>query len=230
MSKTPSVLPALVLFALGSAIGAQAQTAPAVRSDVYHVKFTKAIPGSAAALAKALATPDPKAPAPGRFVVLRHQQGDDWDFCVIEHLGTKATVDAAPAAPNPARPLTAWHADTFVAGPPWAEFAKAMGIDGSGKPGAVYSVSVWQALAGQREKLEAELGRVDPASKVQVGSVVLPHLEGGAWTFLAIERYNSWHDFATAQADPGTRGDGWGVVRQYASFHRDTLADRIAPR
>ena len=183
MSKSPFVLPALVLFALGSAIGAQAQTAPAVRSDVYHVNFSKATPGSAAALAKALATPDPKASAPGRFVVLRHQQGDDWDYCVIEHLGTKATVDAAPAAPNPARPLTAWHADTFVAGPPWAEFAKAMGIDGSGKPGAVYSVSVWQALAGQREKLEAELGRVNPASKVQVGSLVLPHLEGGAWTF-----------------------------------------------
>src|SRR5512137_549882 len=145
---------------LASAICAQAQTAPAVRSDVYHVQFTKAIPGSAAALAKALEAPDPKAPMPGHYVVLRHQQGDDWDYCVIEHLGTKFTVDTAPSAPSTVRSLTAWHADTFVSGPPWAEFAKAMAIDGGGKPGAVYSVAVWRALAGQREKLEAELSRL----------------------------------------------------------------------
>lgn len=230
MSKSPLALPVLVLLALGSAIGAQAQTAPALRPDVYHVMFTKAVPGSAAALAKELVTPDPKAPMPGHFVVLRHQQGDDWDYCVIEHLGTTTTVDAAPAGPSAVRSLTAWHADTFVAGPTWAEFAKAMAIDGGGKAGAVYSVAVWQALAGQREKLEAELSRPDPAAKIQTGSVMLQHLEGGAWTFLAIERYNSWQDFAASQADPGTRGDGWGVVRQYASFHRDTLADRIAPK
>ena len=220
MSKMPSVLPVLVLSALGSAISAQAQTAPAVRSDVYHVMFTKAIPGSAAALAKVLETPDPNAPMPGHFIVLRHQQGDDWDYCVIEHLGTKTSVDAAPAGPNPARDLTAWHADTFVAGPPWAEFAKATSIGGGGKAGAVYSVSVWQAAAGQREKLEAELSRPDPASKIPVGTVILQHLEGGAWTFLAIERYNSWQDFAASQADPGSRADGWSVVRQYATFHR----------
>ena len=230
MSKMPSVLSMLVLSALGSALSAQAQTAPAVRSDVYHVMFTKAIPGSATALAKELGTPDPKAAAPGRFVVLRHQQGDDWDYCVIEHLGASTTVDAAPAAPNAVRNLTAWHADTFVAGPPWPEFARSMGIDGGGKPGVVYSVSVWQAGAGQREKLEAELSRPDPASKVPVGSVVLQHLEGGAWTFLAIERYNSWQDFATLQTDAGSRADGWSVIRQYATFHRDTLADRIAPK
>ena len=215
---------------LGSAICAQAQTAPAVRSDVYHVQFTKAVPGSAAALGKALETPDPKAPMPTHFIVLRHQQGDDWDYCVIEHLGTKTTVDAAPSAPSPVRSLTAWHADTFVSGPPWAEFAKAMAIDGGGKAGAVYSVAVWLAVPGQREKLEAELGRIDPASKVPVGSLVLQHLEGGAWTFLALERYTSWQDFATAQADPGTRGDGWSVVRQYSTYHHDTLADRIAPK
>jgi len=30
----------------------------------------------------------------------------------------------------------------------------------------------------------------------------------------AIERYNWWQDFATAQADPGSRGDGWAVVHE----------------
>ena len=28
------------------------------------------------------------------------------------------------------RMLTEWHNDTFVAGPSWSEFAKAMGLDG----------------------------------------------------------------------------------------------------
>jgi hypothetical protein len=233
MSRMPPalpVLPVLLLSALGAAVSAQAQTTPAVRSDVYHVQFTKAVPGSAAALAKALEAQDPKAPMPGHYIVLRHQQGDDWDFCVIEHLGTRFTVDTAPSAPSSVRSLTAWHADTFVSGPPWAAFAKAMAVDGGGKPGAVYSVAVWRALAGQREKLDAELSRLDSGSKVPVGSVVLQHLEGGPWTFLAIERYNSWQDFATVQSDPGSRADGWSVVRQYASYHHDTLADRLAPK
>ena len=32
---------------------------------------------------------------PGHYIVLRHQDGEDWDYAVIEHLGTKASVDAA---------------------------------------------------------------------------------------------------------------------------------------
>jgi len=28
----------------------------------------------------------------GTFIVLRHQDGDAWDYAVITHLGTKATV------------------------------------------------------------------------------------------------------------------------------------------
>ena len=37
---------------------------------------------------------------PGHFVVLRHQEGDAWDYVVITHLGIK-TVEAAD---NPAPP------------------------------------------------------------------------------------------------------------------------------
>ena len=29
-------------------------------------------------------------PMPDHFVVLRHQEGDDWDYAVIQHLGPKA--------------------------------------------------------------------------------------------------------------------------------------------
>jgi hypothetical protein len=31
------------------------------------------------------------------------------------------------------------------------------------------------------------------------GNVLMQHLEGADWTFLAIARYNSWEDFATGE-------------------------------
>lgn len=228
---------ALALSVSTAAFAQPAGQAPATPgADIYHVQFAKAIPGEAAALAKALQTPDPKAPMPGHVVVLRHQLGDDWDYCVIEHIGTKATVDAAPAATYPARPFTAWHADTFVAGPPWEAFAQAMGLTpASGDKGtSVYSVAVWRATAGGREQLMKVLTQVDANAKVPVGRVVLQHLEGGPWTYLAIERYNSWQDLGTAQASTvaGTASgqDGWSEIRKHATYHHDTLADRIAPK
>ena len=38
------------------------------------------------------------------------------------------------------------------------------------------------------------------------------------------------HHVQFTKADPGSRGDGWAVVRQYSTCHHDTLADRIAPK
>jgi hypothetical protein len=211
--------------------GLHAQSASKT-ADVYHVHFTKAAPGQADALGKALAVPDKTAPMPDHFVVLRHQEGNDWDYCVIEHLGPKATVDAGPGAPNPTRDLRAWHDDTFVSGPSWADFSRAMGVGGSGTSGVVYIVGVHRTVPGHREQLEKALAQPTPA-KVQTGDVLFQHLEGGDWQFMTITRYNSWQDFATdrmaatgAAAAPG----GWADVRQHSAFHRDTIADRIAPK
>ena len=103
----------------------------------------------------------PNAPMPGHYIVLRHQDGEDWDYAVIEHLGTKATVDAAG---NPSafavRDLSAWHGDTFVERPAWPEFAKAMGLDDAAKSaGSVYVVSVFRAAPGHRDELEKSLAQ-----------------------------------------------------------------------
>src|SRR5262249_41458392 len=68
------------------------------RTDVYHVHFTKAALGKAAQLGDWLKTPDPSNPMPDHFVVLRHQDGDAWDYVVITHMGPKATVEAAGTA------------------------------------------------------------------------------------------------------------------------------------
>jgi len=204
------------------------------RTDVYHVHFAKAALGKAAEEADFLKTPDSKAPMPGHILVLRHQDGEDWDYAVIEHLGTKATVDAAgTAVPAAMRDLNAWHTDTFVNGPPWPEFAKAMGIDEGSTAktgGSVYVVSVYRAAPGHRDQLEKSLGQAAPGTS---GSVLMQHLEGGPWQYLAVVRYSSWQDFANGEkasvGDSFKAGGGWLGLREHSSYHNDTLADRITP-
>ena len=95
------------------------------------------------------------AEASEHFVVLRHQEGDDWDYVVIQHLGSKAEVTATAPPPSDAvRALTAWHTDTFVSGPSWGEFSKEMSIGGSAnRADLVYIVGVHRAVPGHREQL-----------------------------------------------------------------------------
>jgi hypothetical protein len=227
----------LVVFGgVVAATGASAQNtgAPAAANDVYHLHFAKAAPGQAAALGKSLMTPDKTSPMPEHFVVLRHQEGDDWDYVVIQHLGAKAEVTATAPPPSDAvRALTAWHSDTFVSGPSWGEFSKEMSIGGSDAGASlVYIVGVQRAVPGHREQLLKSLSAPGPSSKVQVGNVLLQHLEGAEWTFATITRYNSWQDFATERAAAASAGDtagSWADVRQHSAFHRDTIVDRIFP-
>jgi hypothetical protein len=213
----------------------QATPASAGGTDVYHVHFTKAAPGQAAALGKVLTVPDKTTPMPEHFVVLRHQEGDDWDYVVIQHLGPKAEVTAAaPPPPLTEQALRAWHTDTFVSGPPWAEFTKQMGIGGTASASdMVYVVGVHRTVAGHREQLQKALTAPGPSSKIQTGTVLLPHLEGSDWTFATITRYNSWQDFASERAAAPSAGastpGGWADIREHSAFHRDTVADRIYP-
>src|SRR6266571_5546068 len=117
-----------------SPAAATTAAAPPLRTDVYHVHFAKAALGKSAELADVLKKQAPDAPMPGHMIVLRHQEGDAWDYCVIEHLGTKATVDASrPAPPTSQMALGDWHTDTFVNGPTWVTFAKELGIDDATK-------------------------------------------------------------------------------------------------
>lgn len=230
MKNRLSLLLAVVLLASLAA----AQN-PAARTDVYHVHFAKATLGKGAEEGDFLKQPDPKAPMPGHKIVLRHQSGEDWDYAVIEHLGTKATVDAAGTpAPAGARDLNAWHVDTFVNGPPWPAFSKAIGLDDPAKSaGSVYVVSVFRAAPGHRDELEKSLAQPPGPADTVAGTVLMQHLEGGPWQFLTITRYNSWQDFATSEkasvADTLKPDGGWLGVRNHSSYHNDTITDRIAP-
>ena len=231
MKSTCALLLVLLLFVCAAAVQYAPAQAPA-RTDVYHVHFAKAALGKGAEEGDFLKQQSSDAPMKGHYLVLRHQSGEDWDYAVIEHLGTSATVKAAGTpTPASARDLSAWHTDTFVSGPAWAEFAKAMGSDDPGKSsGSVYVVSVFRAAPGHRDHLEQSLSQSAPGTS---GNVLLQHLEGGPWQFLTIVRYDSWEDFAKGEkadvADTLKSGSGWVGVRNYSSYHNDTIADRIAP-
>lgn len=214
----------LVLSALA------AQSAYAQRTDVYHLHFAKAVPGKAADLATQLKTQDPKAPMKGHLVVFQHQDGADWDYAVIEHLGTKATVDIPPASNTPA--VGQWHTDSFVSGPSWATFAKAMGLDQAGSTkGSVYVVSVYRAVPGHRGDLDKVLSEAPTAAEKIAGTVVMQHLEGGPWQFATVTRYASWADFGASEgnsvAQTSKGAGGWFQIREHSAYHDDTLAFRI---
>jgi hypothetical protein len=74
----------VVVGGILSATAASSQSTPAAAADVYHVHFGKAAPGQAAAVGASLMAPDKSSPMPEHVLVLRHQEGDDWDYVVIQ--------------------------------------------------------------------------------------------------------------------------------------------------
>jgi len=223
------VFASLVVVTTVAVMAAAPQNAPAAGTDLYHVMFTKAAPGQATELAKVLMTPDKTNAMPDHFIVLRHQEGDDWDYVVIQHLGPKAEVVGAPPAQNPARPLTAWHNDTFAAGPAWGEFTKQMATGGSAAS-QIYVIGVHRAVAGHRDQLLAALNAAGGASsKIESGNVLFQHVEGADWNLMTLTRYNSWQDLGSDRSGASTTSTagGWADLRQHSAFHRDTIADRL---
>jgi hypothetical protein len=221
MTSFRVVVGAVAILALPLIVHGQAAD-----TDVYHVTFAKAAPGQAAALAKNLQEQDPKDPMAGHFLMLRHQEGDDWDYVVISHLGQKATVSVTPTPPSALVPVQAWHNDAFVSGPSWAEFSKLM----NGPATSIYTVGVHRAVPGRRVQLFEALTRRDPAMKVPLSQVALTHLEGAAWQFLVVARYNSWQDLGADRAAAAASEKGWFEIRQYSGWHMDTIADRVGAK
>jgi hypothetical protein len=202
-------------------------------SQIYHVNFVQAAPGKLGELQKIMTAPAPGATSSEHVLFLRHREGSPWDFVTIEHIGDKATVETG--WPGPARELRAWHEDTFVAGPPWDVFAKAMGIDGKQGEG-VYVVSMYRGAAGHRAQLDDTLQKVLASAAKPDRGVLLQHVEGGNWDSLVINRYDSWQEFAADMGDTTseqreqraglTQGAGL-ALREHAGFHNDTIAVRV---
>ena len=221
-------------FLFLSAAIAQNAPAPPARTDVYYVHFAKATLGKAAQMADFLKTPTPNMPMAEHRIVLRHENGDSWDYVLIQHMGAKATIEpAGTPAPPAARDTYDWHTDTYVNGPAWPEFVKALGLgEATAKTaGAMYVVSIYRYAPAHRDQLEKELSTPPMPGDTAAGQVLLQHLDGAAWNYLSVVRYNSWEDFGKGQAATMPKGSSgpWFSLRDHASFHTDTLTDRIAP-
>ena len=207
----------------------------ASRTDIYHVHFAHAAMGKAAELGESFKSPAPGGQQPDHTVVFRHQYGDSWDYCAIAHYGTKITVEAArQQVPEAQRALGDWHTDTICNGPAWSDFSRVLGLgdDVKKNSNAVYVVSYYRAASGQRDAAEKNLAEPpDPATDKATGQALLQHLEGAAWNYVAIVRYNSWQDMATSQTNsvPKTseKNSPWSQMRDAVSLHTDTLCDRI---
>ncbi|MEO8430040.1 MAG: hypothetical protein ABI592_00930 [Acidobacteriota bacterium] len=221
---------------------ASASPASSNRTDLYHVHFVKAAPGKTTELLNSLRTPPADTAMPTHELILRHLQGDDWDFAVIQHLGTKAVVELSSPAPAAERELRAWHSDTYVQGPSWAEFSKAMGIGGpqSGAAPAgsdLYIVGVYQGAPGHRAQLEDTLKKVIASGLRPGEDVLLQHREGSPWDYVHITHFNGWNDVAAQQDDKeaparakkaGMTQDPGLELRQHVASHHDTIANRVA--
>ena len=223
MTLLRTVVVAVAVLALPLTIRAQA-----TNTDVYHVIFAKAAPGQAAdTSAKNLQEQDPKDPMAGHFLMLRHQEGDDWDYAVISHLGQKATVTVTPVPPS------ALGSDSGVAqrcvclGTVVGRILKthdgARDVDlhrGCPSRGARAPRAVVRGAHAER----------DPSMKVPLSQVALTHLEGGSWQYLVIARYNSWQDLGADRAAAAASEKGWFEIRQHSAWHVDTIADRVGAK
>ena len=232
----------LAAVATAQSSGTAGGPASANRTDLYMVHFVKAAPGRATDLINGLKVAPSDAAMPTHMLILRHVDGDDWDFALIQHLGPKTTIDAsAPIGPPAQRELRTWHTDTYALGPSWAEFSKAMGI-GQAQAGAaaagkdVYVLSDYRGAAGHRVQLEDTLKKVAASSARPADTVLLQHRDGSPWDYVYITRYDGFKDYAAQQEDPeaeargrraGLTQDAGLEIRQHMASHHDTIAVRV---
>lgn len=85
-----------------------------------------------------------------------------------------------------------------------------------------YTVAVYRPAAGQRDALDKFLNEPpDRATDTSSGNVVLQHMEGAAWTFMAVA--------LQLVAGMSKKDSGWFKLRNFISYHSDTLCDRLTP-
>lgn len=233
-------LPCMAAFLLTASVSvaqqpAQPQTqqaAPAL--ELYHIHISKAAPGKLPQLIDAYKTgPAPEASEPQVTpIILRHRDGDEWDLIMITPLGKQTTLTAT-APPQAVQdyyqrlgPLSDWHNDTFVLGPSWAVVQKAL-VVAKGEP--VYVVTDYRALPGHRPQLREVLER--NAQTTPGRNVLFAHVEGAAWNFLDITRYDSWAEMGAPPPQPpaGTPPQEQGLaIRDHMAVHHDTIATFVS--
>ncbi len=227
-------LVAAVLLTATTSFAQQPAQPQAPALELYHIHISKAAPGKLPQLIEAYkSAPAPAADEPQVTpVILRHRDGDEWDLITITPLGKQVTLSAS-APPQATQdyyqrlaPLSDWHNDTFVVGPSWAVVQKAL-VVAKGEP--VYVVTDYRALPGHRPQLRQVLDR--GARDTPGRNVLFAHVEGAAWNFLDITRYDSWADMGAPPPQPpaGTQPQDQGLaMRDHVAVHHDTIATYVS--
>jgi hypothetical protein len=237
------------LTAADQAGGTTQQPSPSAQAtDVYHITAVRAAPGKAQDLLKLLTAPPSgpsSIPEPDFEVLFQHRDGYEWDFLGVQHMGQSMTMrpPATPAGPasaaTPFSQLVAWHADSFAAGPALAEFRRVLALEGSSaNERAVYVITDYLPAAGHRAELRQLLDQI--AGEAPGRSVTLTHMEGAPWTYLTVQRYDSWHQLAdetepsTSTTSSASAGRGQSPrffqLREHMALHHDTYASAVAVR
>ncbi len=164
----------------------------------------------------------------GGGTVLKHAQGDDWDFVRVEGKGCGPAAHSVPAALEDARRTVA------LTGPDCDALRRVL-AEGEG---LIYIVADYRARAGQRKQMLAALERV--VSTGRAGhDVIFSADPGSAFDYLLITRYDSWSQLAeeethSAQSTHHVQQHGFAgpddlgeELRRYAAGHHDTICRRV---
>lgn len=224
-------VPVRVLAAVLLWTSSAAAQQPSQPSELYHVHVVKAAAGKLPQLIEEYKNLPPagegQPAAPP--IILRHQQGGEWDLMVISARGRQATISAGPPAEavqagNERRaPLADWHGDTFVVGPSWEAVQKAL-LPAGGTGQSVYVVSDYRAIPGHRAQLQKVLE--SNAQETPGRAVRFSHVEGAPWNFLVVTRYDSWAEVGAPP--PRSAGQDPGLpIREHLAVHHDTIAIHV---
>jgi hypothetical protein len=211
---------------------AQQQAQPA--AELYHIHVVKAAPGKLPQLLNEYRnSPAPPQGQPQVHpIILRHNQGSEWDFVVITPRGRQTTISAEPlpqavqAYNQRLQALTDWHGDTFAVGPAWATVQRALLPDRDAQQ-TVYVVSDYRSLPGHRQQLRQVLD--GNAQDTPGRAVIFTHAEGAPWNFFFVTRYNSWAEIGAPPEGQEAQQEDPGIpIREHMAVHHDTICSYVA--
>lgn len=232
---------ALALVTAAVLIGPAARAQDRADGDVlYRMTLMRAAPGRQLELLQDLQEGIRSVSVPRedrRPLIIRHSQGDHWDFMVLAPVGNYRDYFAQSSALNAAAPaeLVAWQEDEFVRGPDLRTF-----------PGffdaTLYHVEMFNALATSRDALVKER-QMENAYARAVGrptNAIFVRELGASWDVFTIGAWRNWKHYAERDdLDPsksaaaakaaGFQSDAHigPYLRSLINTHHDTLATPV---
>lgn len=229
------MLAALVVTLAASV--AQAQTTlPMLSGDVlYRMTLLRAAPGQFQPLLDQV-VPIARGASGARGLVLRHSQGDHWDFMVLVPV-------SAPEGGRWLENIRASFTDTAVA---WQEDELVRGPALDVLPGfldaSLYHVEMFDAAPGKSADVLKERA-MENAYLAAVGrppTLIFRREFGGAWDSFTIGAYRDWRHYAERDVIPPEKARAAAVAAGFESdaavgpylrslilTHHDTLATKV---